>query len=265
MEKINLLSTSIMVTELCTLRCKLCLAYIPYYSEYKHMTLKECEQILKKYFSIVNTVEKMSLTGGEPLLSPYFAEVLQEVLKYEEQITKEIIIITNGTIRFTEDMMDLFKRSVKIKVIVNHYGDISKYARENYELLVKEGVHSIFYTEENRYGWIDCRDHSLKHLTEEDKEKQAGHCAFFLGKKYIIKRGGLYTCTRSAYRIQENIIPYETNDYIDLLDESETLEEAQQKLLGLLNLKYTKSCAYCDGLTEQSVKYKAAEQLERKV
>lgn len=86
---------------------------------------------------------------------------------------------------------------------------------------------------------------------------------FFCGKKYVIKRGKLHTCTRSAYRIQENIIPYSKVDYIDLLDDSQGVEQSKKILNNLLNAKSTTSCAYCDGLTEQSIKYKAAEQLER--
>lgn len=260
--EIDLLSTSIMITEACGLRCKLCLAYIPYYKEHKYTGVAEIKKILEKYFKIVNSVDKMSITGGEPLLHPDFCGVLSEVLKYSDKINKEIIIITNGTVKFTKEMIDLFTREKKIKVIVNNYGDLSTYSKEDYEMLLERNINSILYTEDNRYGWIDCRDHSLKHKNIEDRERQASHCAFFNGKKYVIKRGQLHTCTRSAYRIQEKIIPYAEDDYIDLLDDSIKIEECKEKLIKLLNAKSTTSCAYCDGLTEQSVKYKAAEQLE---
>ena len=43
--EIDLLSTSIIFTEYCDLRCKLCLAYIPYYKEHKHTGIRE----IKKY------------------------------------------------------------------------------------------------------------------------------------------------------------------------------------------------------------------------
>lgn len=261
--KIDLLSTSIMITEFCDLKCKLCLAYIPYYKEHKHMEIGDIKKALKKYFEIVNTVDKMSITGGEPLLHPDFCAVLYEILKYKDRINKEIIVITNGTIKFTDQIIECLSKDAKIKVIVNNYEDYSVYAKENYEELLKYNINSILYTEDNRYGWIDCRDHSLKHNDLEEREKQALHCAFFQGKKYVIKRGKLHTCTRSAYRIQENIIPYAHSDYIDLLDDSQSVEESQIILNNLLKASSTKSCAYCDGLTEQSIKYKAAEQLER--
>lgn len=69
---------------------------------------------------------------------------------------------------------------------------------------------------------------------------------------------------RAAYRIQDDIIPYTEEAYINLLDESTSVEWQKEKLIKLLSAKYTISCAYCDGLTENFTKYRVAEQLEDK-
>ena len=261
MSKIVLPSISIMVTEACSLKCKLCLAYVPYYKKHLHMNLKDVKMILNNLFKIVDKVEKISITGGEPLLNPELNSIMQEILKYSDRVLKEIIIITNGTFKIADDLLEIFKTEDKIKVIVNNYGKLSKFAEENYEKLYREGINTILYTENNRYGWIDCRNHDLKHTTEEACRRQSARCEFFKGKKYVINRGVLYTCTRAAYRIQENIIDYTEESFIDLLDSSKSIEEQQKKLENLLNAKTTISCAYCDGLTETSKKYRAAEQL----
>lgn len=257
---INLPSTAIMVTEQCTLRCKLCLAYIPYYSSYDSMNLEHAQSMLNTYFLMIGTVNKISLTGGEPLLNKDLPAIIRELYKYEHQILDEIILITNGTIRIGEELLEVLESNKKIKVIVNNYGEMSRFAHLNHEMLQEHYIKCILYDESNRYGWIDCRDHSLKHITEEKKEMQAKGCAFFQGKKYVIKRGKLYTCTRAAYRMQENIIPFNESDYVDLLDNTD-IQIKKEKLMHLFNLKYTASCPYCDGLLENSVKYKAAEQL----
>lgn len=261
MKKIQMLSMSFMVTEYCTLNCKLCLAYIPYYKQKQHMTLEEAKIVFKNYFEMIDSVEKVSVTGGEPLINPQINDILKELLKYERKILKEIIIITNGTILLSEKVIDTLKLNSKIKVIVNNYGSISSKAYENKELLMENHINSVFYTEENRYGWIDCRDHSLKHFTQWERERQASECAFFIGKKYVVNRGKMYTCTRSAYRIQKNIIPHTEEDYIDLMNDELGGVERQEKLINLLNKKDSVSCAYCDGLTEHTPTYKAAEQL----
>lgn len=262
MNKIILPSTSIMVTEACTLKCKLCLAFVPYYQKHTQMNLQEAETIFERYFQIVDGVEKVSITGGEPLLNPEIDSILKLLYGYADKISKEIIFITNGSIRFSDTLLETFADNKKMKVIVNNYSTLlSPYAEENYNKLCEKGINAILYTEDNRYGWIDCRNHELKHKTKEACEQQARGCAFFQGKKYVINRGRLYTCTRAAYRIQENIIPYTDEAFLDLLDDEMTISFQRNKLNTLLNASSTISCAYCDGLTEKSVKYRAAEQL----
>lgn len=237
MNNMILPSTSIMVTEACTLKCKLCLAFVPYYQKHTQMNLREAKTIFERYFQIVDGVEKVSITGGEPLLNPEIDSILKLLYGYTDKILKEIIFITNGTIRFSDALL------------------------ETYNKLCEKGINAILYTEDNRYGWIDCRNHELKHKTQEACEQQAKGCAFFQGKKYVINRGRLYTCTRAAYRIQENVIPYTDDAFLDLLDDEVSVEFQRNKLNTLLNASSTISCAYCDGLTEKSVKYRAAEQL----
>ena len=168
--KINIPSTAIMVTEKCTLRCKLCLAYSPYYSSYKTMDIEQAKMTLNTYFQMVDTVNKISITGGEPLLNGDLGEIIREIYKYENQILDEIIMVTNGTILLKETLLQILKCNPKVKVIINNYGEISKYAEQNYQDLKKWDIRSVLYDENNRYGWIDCRNHDLKHKTERDKE-----------------------------------------------------------------------------------------------
>ena len=60
--------TVLKVTNRCTLKCKLCLAYIPYYKEIYNISLQASKIILGNYFSIVDIVDCFTVTGGEPLL-----------------------------------------------------------------------------------------------------------------------------------------------------------------------------------------------------
>ena len=261
-DKPHLLSTSMNITEACTLNCKLCLAYVPYYSEYKTPSDDEFCSVLNKYFQAVESVDKFSLTGGEPLLHKDLPRIIERLFFYEKQVNQEIILITNGTIRFTDELLETFCKCSKMKVIVNDYGNgLSPHAEYNAKLLQERGIHFILYTEDNRYGWIDCRDHSRKHNTVEAVETQSHSCAFFLGKKWVISRGKLYTCNRAAFRITEHLIPSTEDDYIDLIGEETSV--ITDKMKRFLTSNYTCSCAYCDGLKEGSKKYIAAEQLER--
>lgn len=262
MEACKMLSTSIMVTDYCTLNCKLCLAYIPYLRERKRLSLAEAKIVFYNYFSMVDHVDKFSITGGEPFTNTELVDILLELLKYRSRIS-EIIIITNGTIKLPDEFLEVASKERQLKVIVNNYGSISKFAGENRELLGKHGITNILYDDSNRYDWVDCRDHSLKNETESEIKAQAASCVFFQGKKYLINHGKLYTCTRSWYRIENNLIPYSKEDYIKLTEKDFDVEKSREKLLNLMARKYSTSCAYCSGRTEKSILYPAAEQLTK--
>ncbi|TCL59372.1 ribosomal protein S18 acetylase RimI-like enzyme [Kineothrix alysoides] len=262
--QIKLLSTSLMVTERCTLRCKLCLSYAPYYASPKVMKKEKAERVLREYFNIIGTVDKFAITGGEPLTNPDIIPILKIIFSYKKQIEKEVIFITNGTIKMKQELIELFENNKdKIKIIINNYGnDLSTKAQELYKDLCNSnlGDNTILYTEGNRYGWIDCRDHSLKHETQEERDKQGMKCEFQKNKKYIISaEGGLYSCTRSYYRMVTEIIPHNKQEYIDLLEDISS-EDKKKALMHMLGQKSSTSCAYCEGLSENTPKYPAAEQ-----
>ena len=124
MNKIILPSTSIMVTEACTLKCKLCLAFVPYYEKHFQMNLQEAKVIFERYFKIVDGVEKISITGGEPLLNSELDDILKLLYSYSDKIFKEIILITNGTIELSDTILNVLVQNRKIKVIVNNYSSV---------------------------------------------------------------------------------------------------------------------------------------------
>ena len=49
MEACKMLSTSIVVTDYCTLNCKLCLAYIPYLRDRKRLSLAEAKIVFYNF------------------------------------------------------------------------------------------------------------------------------------------------------------------------------------------------------------------------
>lgn len=264
-EKIHLLSTALMVTEKCSLKCRLCLSYVPYYDNPEVLTLEKAKKILKKYFSLADTVGKFSITGGEPLTNMEIVPIMEEVYRYENQIKEKIIFITNGTIVFPDALIQIWKTyPQKTRVIINDYGNgLSHKAEENYRKLCEAGLEeqTILYTEENRYGWIDCRGHEQLHFTEEEIMRQAQSCVFHKEKKFIIGRGELHTCTRSFYRMLKGIIPKVEGEFLDLCGE-ESIEKEREKLQKMLRADKTASCAFCTGLTDHVKKYPAAEQIE---
>ncbi|MBU5676669.1 radical SAM protein [Alkaliphilus sp. MSJ-5] len=263
---INLQRTTLVITQHCTLKCKHCLAFIPYIKNPKHMILEDVEKVLKGYFSIVDSVGIFSITGGEPLMHKELLEILKNVLKYSTQIRDTIDIVTNGTLKMKTELLDFLQVNArKFRVIISDYGPLSP----NVDILVKDLSdrnieHRVakYYGEDLTYdGWVDFSDHSQKHFTKSEIETQAKRCIFRQGRYYVITDGELHPCSRSAWRMRSEIISSYEDQKIDLLGDMIDINIQKEKLLELDNRVSLTSCAYCDGVHEDSERIIPAEQL----
>ena len=107
------------------------------------------------------------------------------------------------------------------------------------------------------FGDLTERKHSY-----EDAVKLYAKCAY--PKKlrfcYTITKGKMFPCVTVNQRYQLNL-QTDYNEYIDLFDESLTVEQQRKKITDIYNGNYLSACEYCNGLCEDSVRYKPAEQL----
>lgn len=83
-EIIKLSNTTLVVTFRCNLKCKL------YYSNPKpHWSLSQLKLYTDKYFEIVDYVEKMTISGGEPLLHPDLGKLVEYLCTYGDRIHED--------------------------------------------------------------------------------------------------------------------------------------------------------------------------------
>ncbi len=268
MEKINLERSAISITQRCTLKCKLCNAYMPYYDKPRDMLFEDVEKVLKRYFSIVDTVGIFSVLGGEPLMHKDLGKILRLIGSYGEQILERIDLVTNGTLDMKDDVLGFFiENAPKAKVIISHYGELSAKADMLVEKLERHGVNyrvANYHGDNLLYnGWLDFRDHSKKHFTQEAVEQQAQNCIVRRQRYYLISEGEMHTCTRAHWRMREGIIPKNPNEYLNLLDENASIERQKEILREMDRRIATTSCAHCDGSNENRKRYVPAEQLKK--
>lgn len=266
-ELIHLRNTALAITERCTLKCQLCFAYIPYHDNPKNMTIGEISTVLERYFSIVSSVDSFCITGGEPLLHRELLTILELLSKYSAQINKTMDLITNGTLEINDKILLFLKNNKKIaRVIISDYG---KYSTKAKVLAIKLRALGINLRVENYNGesplyggWVDFRDHSMKHFTQHDIDEQGKSCFWKNKRGYPIRNGQLHNCVRSYWRMLQNIIPRNPAEYIDLLDTSASIDEQKDILRKLLRSISVTSCAYCWGSNEQTERHMPAEQLD---
>lgn len=265
--KTDIKRTALNITTYCNLKCKHCLAFIPYYDKKFSMSIDDARKILKAYFQVVDSVEHFTVTGGEPLLNQDCAQILEEVHKYDDQITGSVDFVTNGTIEIPDDIISILTRyKDKTKVVLSNYGrDLSPKIDVIEEKLKKNNITyriSKFYGDDLYYdGWIDFSNHDLKWNTTEERDRNAQKCIHRVGKYYVINDGELHCCSRSYWRIRQGIIPKIKGEYVPLLDESISTEEKRQDLMEMLKKKSSTSCAYCVGLCNGVPRVKPAQQL----
>lgn len=265
--RIDIKRTVLNITTYCNLKCKHCLAFIPYYDKRSSMSAEEAGKVLKAYFQVVDSVEHFTVTGGEPLLNEDCAKILEEVHKYENQITGSVDFVTNGTMEIPDSVMTvLIKYRDKTKVVLSNYGEnLSRKIDVIEESLKQNDIPyrvSKFYGDNLYYdGWIDFSNQDLKWKTIEERDKNAQKCIHRVGKYFIIYDGELHCCSRSYWRIRQGIIPKIKGEYVPLIDETISIEEKKQDLIDMFNKKSSTSCAYCVGLCNGVPRVKPAQQL----
>jgi len=266
-EPFHLKNTALAITERCTLRCKLCFAYIPYHENPVHMSLEYIEDVLSRYFAIVASVDCFCITGGEPLLHPDLLTILEMVQGYSSQINTSIDLITNGTMDMPDDIIGFLKEHKdRIRVIISDYGKYSPKAESVAEQVRSAGIEVRVegYSGDSPLhgGWIDCTDHSLKHFTQEEVDAQGRRCYFKNKRGYTIRNGELHNCGRSYWRMRQGIVPRNPEEYLNLLDTTVSVEEQRETLRRLHKKVSVTSCAYCWGTNSDRERRPPAEQLD---
>lgn len=264
---VNLHRTVLNIAGCCNLKCKHCLAYIPYYEKKWIMPYEEAAHILGKYFEVVDSVNTFTVTGGEPLLNKDTAKILNEVIKYSKQINKSIDFVTNATIPIPVDVLYFFEANKeRARIVLSDYGPtLSTKLDENEKELIRRGITyriSKFYGDDLYYnGWIDFSDHSLKWKTIEERDANASKCIHGAGKYFVINDGCIHRCSRSYWRIKNGIIPAVEGEYLPLMDENMSIERKKEILDGMMRQVSVTSCAHCVGLVNGVPRVAPAQQI----
>lgn len=271
MERFTMKQVSVRITGACNLNCALCAAHVPYRKSSSAQISFNClERSLSKLFEIVDYVEKFTITGGEPLLYPGLADYIVLLRQYVGQMGT-IQIISNGSIVPGEALLYGVEKLGKEKVsfLVDNYGDqLSTKIQEIRKIFDKANIR---YEVRNYHGksahcngWVDFGDLSQKKRDcQEDIEALYAKCAYpqKMHFCFLMNGGMMHPCAPSEMCHEYGVTPDNGDEYIDLLDDTLTIEEQRQKLRRIYEGKSLAACAYCNGMCEDSQRYTPAVQL----
>ncbi len=88
------------ITEVCSLKCKYCGAFIPYIKG-SHYSVDECIKSVRKMADIVDGIGCITIQGDEPFLHPQFTEICHSICDIGK--VKKITIAINGTVVPSEE------------------------------------------------------------------------------------------------------------------------------------------------------------------
>lgn len=264
--EVRLTHSAIIITQRCTMKCKRCVAYSPYYTNKAYYTLEEISRNIDAYFDVVDYVDKFTVTGGEPLLHKELPSIIEKLMEYQGRYRK-VEIFTNATLFFSEELQHCIKKNKEYLTFwIDNYGKISKQYENLVEWLTKEKVDFVtkkyYGADAFAGGWVDFGDYSQKAFTEEEIKQRFAKCHYpKVQFNFGMWAGEMFPCARTHRLMELGIIPKNPKEYVDLYNQKETIEEKKQKIIDILKTDRLTTCAYCNGLCQDSQRFMPAEQL----
>lgn len=253
-KQVHLVEVHTTITTRCTLKCRNCNMFMPYFNNHAEISLEAFRQDIDALFHVADKVFSIGLLGGEPFLNDQLADMIGYLSERYGDRIGEITVITNGTILPDEKLLQALK-SCNVRVHVSDYTSAVPYEKrlEEFEqAMIDAGIEyrintslvwSDFGFPEQPFNFADVRTHMMECFPVfrglNDKKLYFCHVAWSAEKlgKYRLKEG----------------------DYFDLLSETIDSEEEKKRFLNYsLGGKedwHLSFCKVCGGCGPDNTKY----------
>lgn len=261
---------ALICTYRCTLKCKHCGSYIPYYKATKDFDLDRIKRSIERVFLSVDFINVFNISGGEPLLSADIGEITKYIANYSNKIGK-IELITNGTIIPKKEHVEIMKSMHNFSVLIDDYGSDLSCNAQNIKALLEENhipyrLRSYFGPDAWCGGWVDFGSHTRK-IEEgniEKAEKLFSKCTYAKDTSFCFSLvdGIVFPCSKAKRLYELGVLPYDQSEYIDLLREPFSPDSIADAFYNLIyKTRCLRACWFCDGFSDESLRVKPAIQL----
>ncbi|ABL00934.1 radical SAM protein [Pelobacter propionicus] len=235
----------LVVTTLCTLRCKHCAHMNSHYyfipegkCKLRHFPVDDLVSTVEKILQSVDVVNELSIVGGEPFLHPDLADIIHKLQKHNK--VRRVEIATNGTVCPKQEVVKVLKGE-KLYVTVSDYGKISTEISRLSDIFASRDIK--YRIQAQGYGWDDLGDHCFRNRSEAELNVTYSSC---LDNRYkIILDKKMYDCHRVANASNLGYYSPDDSECIDVL--SFTSTELRKKISALYQLDHIPYCNYCNG------------------
>ena len=250
------------ITSRCTLRCKHCNMFMPYYKEHVDYTARDILEDLGLLFRHVDYIVSYRLLGGEPLINKELVDMIQQIgEKYGDRIGN-IGIITNGTLLPDDRLIEASKK-YDVKYDFSDYTEEVDYKTRFDEAIAKVSEAGLRYQVNRSLRWCDFGFPVNNRMYDFDKVRNH---MFSCGPLFHgLNDGKYYYCHVSWSADKAKLLKNVQDDYVDLrmLDLDDKAKKAiLEHSRGNIPKGFVKLCRICGGCGNDNTDFvKAAEQM----
>lgn len=257
-DSVYIRSLDLSITSRCTLKCRNCCLFMPYFKQAMERSYQEIIQDIDCFFMTCDYLWEIKILGGEPLLHPHLSKILNYLLQnYGERICT-IMINTNGTVRPSGELLQLMQNE-KILVWLADYQVSEKYSEKVADIkkiLEKFRIRTHFMKDS---WWEDMGFPNEPDRLEDDKMliERYDQCRYPCRG---LREGKLWLCSANDNAVRGGLIRENKTDYFELSDtvDRKALVEFD---LGFSEYGYMSLCKLCRGY-RSGKRVKAGDQLE---
>lgn len=258
-KKLILTEISYMVNNICTLKCKGCIAFINHAKNPHNVALDSIKKNFDDLFNSIDYIDTIQIAGGEIFLHNELEGVFDYLYKNYKNQYRSINIITNGTIVPNQKVLEACKRS-NVMVIISDYNQYIGNKSVVDQLIYSFDKNEISYKHESTFGirsgenkWFDMGNPlESRNLSEESLVQLFNNCTSVCRCMYNSK---LYYCNRQLCASFNLNFSETESDYFKLYESAkQSKKEYALDLikfnLGYIDLGYLSFCNRCNGFGE---------------
>lgn len=246
-KKITIPQIEFILTNKCTLRCKHCAGYIPHLENCatEELSIEKFKTQFDNLTNVVDSIQNLLLTGGEPLLVKDLVQICEYALKNKK--VQNLWIFTNGTIDISQDLLNIIKKyNNKIIIRISNYSNnLSLKSKLKYEKIlsqIQETKCRYIYNEDK---WIPVFEIKEYKRTREQNRKYFRAC---LHPCFSVYKGFLFVCPRSAAFYEKGLFSFENGEEVNINNQI-----TKQQIINYYNRDYFSSCEFCDFVNERNL------------
>lgn len=247
-KKVHFSDISYTITERCSLRCEKCNGFVPKMHDPKNIPLDRVVADFEQFFRYVDNVNVLGLVGGDAMMHPNFADIVEELGKrYYPDKASHLEVYCNAVILPDERVLQTLKKYDVFYRFTDYrpYTNGKQKVDEVISLLQKYGIrydHVQFVT------WVDCGYPQASNGVQGEQNLVSFFDSCDRKSCHMLYDGKVLFCgmARSA-----DIIDYCRIDASDVFDIS-TYDEIKQidlveYMLGYSEKGYLNYCRMCNG------------------